>query len=415
MRYAPFLAAAFVLWPLMGFLGGQGFTPLLILAALPALVLSRPGLRPAGYFLVISAFVVWAVASELWSPASKGIISGSLAGGDFAIRSAGLRLAMTAIFATIAIAGTLKIAQGSAQVSSRVVLGAFAVQGLLVAGSILFAEPLLGLFYGDAPIERGEGVQNIARNANAFLLVLPILVAYLGVRPGIGWKLVGLGLTCVFAFLFTRADGQAALTGAGLMLLAMGFVWVLPRYGVRWLFFAAGAYIAAAPILFGGLIYGLGKADLSLPGSFQSRVWSWDVVLGKIREAPLTGHGIAASKTWRETYADHPDWLARLPDFWATFPVVPGHPHNMGLQIWAETGAVGAVLCAIALILAGLRLPLGTNLRPDIRYATAGVLAAALSLFSFSYSVWNEAFWATLALVTCAIILLAKRERGSLA
>ena len=155
-------------------------------------------------------------------------------------------------------------------------------------------------------------------------------------------------------------------------------------------------------------------AGAALPGSFQSRVWSWDVVVGKIQEKPLIGHGIEASKTWRESYSDHPQWLAQLPDFWATYPVVPGHPHNMALQIWAETGMVGAGLVALTLAFIAICLPDGQTMRPDVRYASAGMLASAVSLFSFSYSVWNEAFWASLVLAACSIVLLSKRERASL-
>ena len=42
MSYAPILAAAFVLWPVMGVLGAQGYGPLLALAALPALPADLP-------------------------------------------------------------------------------------------------------------------------------------------------------------------------------------------------------------------------------------------------------------------------------------------------------------------------------------------------------------------------------------
>ena len=199
------------------------------------------------------------------------------------------------------------------------------------------------------------------------------------------------------------------------MLVAFLVMWALPRTGLRWLFTGVAAYIALAPVLIGGLLHLLTRMGVTLPGSFQSRAWSWDVVIGRIREAPVKGHGIDATKSWQETYAAHPDWLAQLPDFWAYYPVVPGHPHNMALQIWAETGLIGAGLAALTVLLIGWRLPAGDRLRPDVRLAIAGVLAAAVSLFSFSYSVWNEAFWATLALSVAGLVLLSRRERSSLA
>ena len=414
MSYAPFLAAAYLLWPIMGLLGGQGYAPLLVLAAIPAIFVARPGAKPAWYLLSAMAFVVWAILSEYWSPASRGIATGNLLEGDFAVRSAGLRMALTLAFGTILIAGALRIANGRAQLSARLTLGAFALQGFLVILSVILGGQVLPLIYGDDPQRIGEGIQNIGRNANAFALVLPVLVAYLMVRPAMAWKGLACLVTLVSVVAFARIDASAAMIGAVLMVAAFAIVRLYPRNGLRALFLAVSGYVALAPLLIGGLLFGLAKAGISLPGSFQSRAWSWEVVIGKIQQAPLFGHGIEASKTWRETYADHPDWLAQLPDFWAQYPVVPGHPHNMALQIWGETGAVGAAFAALTIGLIGWRLPPATELRGDIGYAIAGMLAVATCLFSFSYSVWNEAFWASLVLAVGSIILLSRRERASL-
>ena len=414
MSYAPVLAAAFVLWPLMGFLGGQGYSPLLALAALPALVLARPKWPPALYAVLALAFVAWAAASETWSPTSGQFISGSLSEGTFAVKASSLRIVLAALFGTLAVAGAVRIADGTAQVPARVMLGAFAMQGLILAVSLIFLDQILTAVYGDDPMERVSGIQNLGRNANAFALALPLLVAYLGTRPGVVWKGIAGLLVIVSLLLFGQVDTQAAMFGIAFMLAAMGLVFLLRRQGFRVLFGALAAYVAFAPLLIGAGIKFLKTNDIALPGSFQSRAWSWEVVINKIVEKPLMGHGIAASKTWRETYADHPDWLAKLPDFWAAYPVVPGHPHNMALQIWGETGMVGAALVALALALLGFRLPQPEAMRADVRYAVAGLAGVAASLFSFAYNVWNEAFWSTLILAAVAIILLSKRERASL-
>ncbi|MCA8900928.1 MAG: O-antigen ligase family protein [Hyphomonas sp.] len=414
MTYAPILAAVFLLWPVMGFLGGQGYAPLLGLAALPALALARPKGRPALYAVLAVLFVAWAAASEVWSPASKGFISGSLADGDFAVRAASLRIVLTMVFALLAVGGALRIRAGAAQRSSRVMLGALAVQGLVVLTIAFIAPVLIRMIYGEDSLRVNEGIQNAARNANAYALVLPVLAGYAGVRPGLMWKGVAVLIVLAGAFAFQRADSQAALIGLVFMVGAMALVTLLPRNGFRVLFGALAAYVAFAPVIFGVLVRGLAAGGVSLPGSFQSRAWSWDVVLGKIAEKPLMGHGLAASKTWRETYADHPDWLAQLPGYWASYPVVPGHPHNMALQIWAETGIIGAGLAALALAALAFRLPSPGDMRQDVRLAAAGLTGVALSLFSFAYSAWNEAFWSSLVLAAIAIILLAKRERASL-
>lgn len=77
----------------------------------------------------------------------------------------------------------------------------------------------------------------------------------------------------------------------------------------------------------------------------------------------------------------------------------------MALQIWAETGMIGAVLAALAAVALGFHLPRPEALRPEIRYAAAGLTGAAAVIFSFAYSLWNEGFWASLALAAAAIIL----------
>jgi hypothetical protein len=77
----------------------------------------------------------------------------------------------------------------------------------------------------------------------------------------------------------------------------------------------------------------------------------------------------------------------------------------MALQIWAETGLTGAWLVAVSLVALSLHLPRPQDLRAEIRFAAAGLAGAATVIFSFAYSLWNEGFWAALALMAAAIIL----------
>ena len=224
MSYAPFLAAAFLLWPLTSMAGTQGNVLLLALAAIPALFVARPGIRPAHYLLAGMAFLVWAVASESWSPVSRGIISGTLMGGDFAIRSAGLRIILTLFFTTLLIAGALRTAPGRAQISSRLILGSLSIHGLLILLSPVFATSVMPVFYGDDPLNHSSGFQNLDRGANAFALVLPILVAYVGARPGLAWKglalmialaslVLGMGLPVTAAYIVLGTLSAPALYG----------------------------------------------------------------------------------------------------------------------------------------------------------------------------------------------------------
>lgn len=403
MTYGPVLAVAFVLWPVMAVLGGQGFAPLVGLTALAALTLSRPRMPPAGFGWAALAFVAWAAASEFWGPGSRELISGNLFDGDFSVEARGLAVVLLALTSILTLAGTLRAAP--APVASGVVAAMLGVQAVLVIASPFLAAPILAAIYGDDALRLAEGVQNVGRGANTLALGLPLLLPLLVVH----WKVAGIVLSVLAAagavVAYSMLGSDAALIAVFGMVGGVGLVALLPRMGFRWLFGGIAGYIAAAPVLYAAMIRTLDPVAQSLPDSFRSRLWSWEIIIGRMSDAPFLGHGMNATKTWRETFATRPEWLAQLPDFWKDYPIVPGHPHNMALQLWAETGMIGAVLAALTLVALAFHLPRPNELRPEIRFAVAGLAGSAVVIFSFAYSVWNEGFWASLALAAAAIIL----------
>lgn len=403
MNYGLVLAAAFVLWPVMAVLGGQGFAPLLGLTGIAALVLARPRL-PLPLFAGLGfAFIVWAAASEFWAPGARQLISGSLTEGTFSVESRGLSFIAIALTAGLTIAGTLRAAPSPR--ASGIVAAMLGVQAVLVVLSPYLSGFVLSAVYGEDVKGLHEGAQNVGRGANTLALGLPLLLPMLV----FGWKVPGMvlaaALTLGAAIAYRLLGSDSALFAIAGMALAIGLVSLMPRMGFRWLFGLIGGYIAAAPVLFAALIRGLDFIAPSLPDSFRSRIWSWEIVIGRMTDAPFLGHGLNATRSWNETFATRPEWLAQLPDFWAGYRIVPGHPHNMALQIWAETGMIGAVLAALGLVALGFHLPRPAELRPEIRYAAAGLAGSAIAIFSFAYSAWNEGFWAALVLATAAIVL----------
>ncbi|MFN7178607.1 O-antigen ligase family protein [Hyphomonas sp.] len=403
MKYGPVLAVAFVLWPVMSALGGQGFAPLVGLTGIAVLFVARPRLPPALFAAIGFAFVVWAALSQLWSGAEGRFFSGSFAEGTFAVEARSLSFLLLALTSALTIAATLRAA--SAPRASGVVAAMLGMQAALLIAATLLMEPVLAWVYGDDASRLHQGAQNIGRGANTLALGLPLLLPMLVFR----WRTIGTVLAAaltVGAFAcFVMLGADSALFAIGGMAAAIGLVTILPRMGFRWLFGLIGGYIAAAPVFYAVIIRLADPFVHHLPASFRSRLWSWETVIGKMTEAPFIGHGIGATRGWKETFASRPDWLAQLPDFWATYRIVPGHPHNMALQIWAETGMIGAVLAALAAVALGFHLPRPEALRPEIRYAAAGLAGAAAVIFSFAYSLWNEGFWASLVLAAAAIIL----------
>jgi O-antigen ligase len=403
MNYGPVLAVAFVLWPVMAVLGGQGFAPLLGLSSLAALALARPRLPPAAFALIGFAFAGWVAASEFWAPGELALMSGSLMEGTFAVESGSLANLLLALSASLVVAAALQSAP--APKASGIIVAMLALQTVLLIASPYASAFVLSAVYGEDPKRLHEGAQNIGRSANALALALPLLLPMLVFR----WKIAGIALSVLLlagaSIAYLRLDAQSALMALVGTAVAIGLVAVLPRTGFRWLFGGLAGYIAAAPVLFAMLIRALEPIAPSLPDSFRSRLWSWEVVIGRMTEAPFMGQGLHATNEWRETYATRPDWLAQLPDFWKDYPIVPGHPHNMALQIWAETGMVGAVLAALSLVALGFHLPRPEELRPETRFAVAGLTGAVAVIFSFAYSAWNEGFWSSVALAAAAIIL----------
>lgn len=411
MAYGPVFAGLLLLWPLLAVLGTLGFAPLLGLTGIAALLLARPKMPPPLYALFAIVFIGWAAISEIWSPATTQLVSGNLIEGNFAIGARSIVVVLTATFAMLTIAGAIRSQLGPQ--TRKWVYGVLILQGALVFISALVARPALALIYGDDPNHAVNGVQNIGRNMNTFAVVLPILAAASGARRDRLGLLAASALVLMTLFAALMMDNHSAVFAVCGMLGAFLLIRVLPKTGFRWLFGLIAGYIAAAPLvvsLFIRLVTGL---DGILPPSFRSRLWSWEVVMNRIGEAPYTGHGLMATKTWRETYAEYPAWAQQLPDFWLDYPVVPGHPHNMPLQIWAETGFVGATLAAFAITVIGFRLPRPAELTPQIRFAIAGMAGAAFSIFNFSYSVWNEAFWSGLALAVAMLILLHRTSKSS--
>ena len=416
--YAPVLAALLVLWPIIAYMGAQGFSGAIAIAALVALGFVR--VRGVAIYVVSGlAFAAWVLASGLWGPEAAGFVTGDLLDGSFSMDMPGMRFALTAL-AGLAV---LVAISGTAPQSSRRSLGVIVAVGLaqlggVVVTAIFMPEILAVLAPFSDPVS--EMPQNLIRNANSLLLLLPFLLAWLWhIRTsdyGPIWAIVVV-VICLAAFLQTGT--QSAVIGVGFLLLGMLVVRVFPRDGFKVLFSFLAFYIVAAPTVIGWGLAQIRATGLPLPRSFFSRSYSWDLVGSKIHEAPLIGHGPEASHTWRDTFADHPAWLAdaaaRYGDkyAWEVYPIVPVHPHNMPLQIWGETGMVGAVLAAIFLFFVGWRLKAPSDWPPIARYAAGGLVGVCLSLGSFAYSMWNEAFWASVVFSAGVIFLQARHQSGA--
>ncbi|MEL7541855.1 MAG: O-antigen ligase family protein [Pseudomonadota bacterium] len=414
--FAPYLAAILVLWPIIAYMGAQGYTGAVAIAALLGLVYVRiKGIQI--YAVACLGFIAWVIAAGTWSPESNGFLTGNLLAGSFSMDMPGVRFGLTALAGLGVMVATSVIAARSSKSSMTVIMAAGCVQFVGVVITAIFMPDILALL---APISDPvrEMPQNLLRNATSFLLLLPLLLAWLWHRDNSDWGPVLAASMFILAIgAFLQIGNQTAAVGAVFMLVAMAIVKWMPRNGFKMIFSVLAFYIVASPMLLSTAIAQLRETGLSLPKSFFSRTYSWELVGSKIGEAPLIGHGPEASHLWQDTFGDHPTWLVdattRFGDdnAWEAYRVVPVHPHNMPLQIWAEAGMIGAVLAALFLFFLGWRLKPPMEWPPVAKYAAAGLVGACLAICSFAYSMWNEAFWASVV-IAAAVILLRARQDG---
>lgn len=413
--FAPILATFLVLWPIIAYMGAQGYTGAVAIAALLGLAYVRVK-RVSIYAIAFLAFIAWVFAAGFWAPEAKDFMTGNLLAGSFSMDMPGVRFGLTALAGLAVLVAVGASAPKSSQISLNVITAAgFAQFGGVVVTAIFMPEILALLAPISDPV--AEMPQNLLRNATSFLLLLPFLLAWLWHRPGSDFGplfAVSMGVLTVAAIIQT--GNQSAAVGTGLMLLAMAIVKCLPRNGFKVIFTSLAFYVVAAPMLISWALEHLRATGMPLPRSFFSRTYSWELVGSKVSEAPLIGHGPEATQVWRDTFGDHPEWLAdatlRFGDSyaWEVYRVIPIHPHNMPLQIWAETGMIGAILAAIFLFFLGWRLKAPADWPPISKYAAAGLIGACLAISSFAYSMWNEAFWASIVLASAVIFLRARHD-----
>lgn len=394
------------LWPLAAYPGGKLFAPLVFLLGLFALPLLKRNVIGGTAFLAV-LFLTWVCASASWSPAAEGIFSGTFLGEDFAVEASYLRIGLTFIGCFLFL---WLILHKPVETYKRFPLWIYIGLGthlLVVVFIAIFRDQLLGA--------EGRGLiltgQSIGRNINLLALGAPLLLAGLA-----GWKsrLLALPLACLLIVIVTvlalRLDGLAAVFGLILGAISLAVVQFAKKGGFRLLFNTLGAAVLFAPAIVFGLAQFAPALRAYVPLTTHQRILIWQAALERIVEKPLFGHGVNASPTWTATYGSRPEFLEQLVPELAEHRIIPNHPHNMALQIWAETGLVGALLVCALIIMLGRLIPDPRDLALGPRIAAAGLFGASLAYFSVSYSVWDESFWASTAIVASGIIALQKLQ-----
>lgn len=379
------LCFVFVVWPVIAFVGGLAFAPLTGLAAIFTSPVSLPRLRIRFYIVVLVAFFAYAAASALWSPQPMAFVSIDLARGVFAVKSEVFRVGLALLAGGALIAATQSMSDRSRNLLGKVATVALLVQLISVIVLALFERQAISFFYGARPDD--EGVQNISRNSQIMALCIPFLV--LGLTKGRGritTLVVSVLVVGAEAAVLIAREVDAGVLSLLLAGICMGAVWLFKRNGFRILGVLIAILIMTAPFVFQYVSHGANA--ITATNSIEYRQAIWQRVLEIMQDNPVFGSGVGVLRTHRDMIPE---------GVFANLYYIPNHAHNMLLQLWVETGVVGAILMSATVVLVAFRLP-----RPEVLGVSALRVAAIVGGIAaawVSFDLWNEWWWAVASLL----------------
>jgi O-antigen ligase len=143
-----------------------------------------------------------------------------------------------------------------------------------------------------------------------------------------------------------------------------------------------------------------------LPETARHRVIIWSYVAEQVARAPILGVGVNSTRPLSAKALED----AEVAPGSKYLRITTSHSHNVYLQAWYETGAVGATMLFAwgLLVIASLKAaPAGARPFAYATFATAALVAGS----SFSlWAMWLMAAFALAALLTVVGILLAERS-----
>ncbi|MDX2275841.1 MAG: O-antigen ligase family protein [Hyphomonadaceae bacterium] len=376
-------AGALLFWimPAASAAGALALAPLLALCGAIGAPWRFGGRIPLAYALLLAA-AAWAALSVLWSPLDRP------------------EQALKIVLATMAGLGLVAGMSGLDE-KARGWVRASLLAGLLMLALLLAIEAGFDMpFNRAAQPETPTGL--LQRNPGRGVFVLEALgfaglAAALMLRGPPRW-VFGAILLAAMAALSTQFSFDANLVAFAIGLAAFALGYAAPRWAPA---LAAGVWafwLMAAPWVIHAASGPLREAALQLPPSWGMRLQIWDYAAARAIEKPLLGWGLDASRSFRD-----PQDLNGF-----TYAAIPLHPHSFSVQVWLETGGVGALLLAASLAATGLACVRWCDgARLPAAAATACIATIGL-VWNVSYGAWQEWYMA-LPFMAAAAVLALKR------
>lgn len=384
------------LYPVLALAGGLGFqvaaagmglAGLLICLTQPSAARYLRSSWVVGYL----AFVVWAWLSSIWSVHDRGAAS----------LNAGLLVAfaVSLLFAPAVIRGI----SSHARLLPAHMFMAMAVFGVGIMaleissgyGLTIWADPVkpgsnLNLRQADAEMNLGRGLITLAQFAWPVVGLMAVMLRR-------GWALAAVFLAVL---IWTAVQTRISLLLPALLVSGAfaALAWRAPKIGLTMAFGVAVASILFAPMM--GWLSGLAPESMqaALPASWEHRLRMWHYAGQRIAESPIVGHGFDASRSYQDTYVARDG---------RDVTIVSLHPHNIGLQVWLETGAIGALLLGGTLLGVGRAL-LANFATPARAAALSGAVVVIAINGAMTIGAWQYWWWGTILLAAMSAALVPK-------
>ena len=395
------LFAVMILMPLVSHAGGLGVAPLVfILGAIGLLLAIKTKTASITRTqIALAIFLVWLCLTSLWSPYKP----------DDALTNYIKLAIMVTIFYWNHLLFKYTVRRHQLPLQHLLMATSFFAAGILVI-DLLSDFGLTFLFNPvsnrDEAIFRMIDAEMNLGHSNTILLLIVAPVALL-MRSYLPPKLARpvivlfLSLLAIAAWLNGLAVG---LVGLIFVVIAVIAGYLYPRIMPR-----AFLSLGIIAILFAPLLAFLASnyvtiGETNLPQSWDHRLRMWGYCWDVITEHPIWGNGFDASRTFSETF------IARDGREIVTVSL---HPHNAGIQIWTETGIIGAVLASA--VIYSLFKPVQNYAQSRAHAgAVSGVIMATIIVSSLTYGAWQFWWWGSV-FFAIGTLYLFPNSKGSVA
>ena len=395
------LFAVMILMPLVSHAGGLGVAPLVfILGAIGLLLAIKTKTASITRTqIALAIFLVWLCLTSLWSPYKP----------DDALTNYIKLAIMVTIFYWNHLLFKYTVRRHQLPLQHLLMATSFFAAGILVID--LLSD--FGLTFLFNPVSnRDEAIfrmidaeMNLGHsNTILLLIVAPVALlmrAQLPTRLALSVMVLFLSLLAIAAWLNGLAVG---LVGLIFVVIAVIAGYLYPRIMPR-----AFLSLGIIAILFAPLLAFLASnyvtiGETNLPQSWDHRLRMWGYCWDVITEHSIWGNGFDASRTFSETF------IARDGREIVTVSL---HPHNAGIQIWTETGIIGAVLASA--VIYSLFKPVQNYAQSRAHAgAVSGVIMATIIVSSLTYGAWQFWWWGSV-FFAIGTLYLFPNSKGSVA